>query len=105
MSSPLRVAIAADGRLAYEIGAAARVNPSQLSKLAHCHAVPTEAVKARLADVLGVPVAELFPDPVDRLVDQAVEQGHGRRVTNPAALRRVAELVRSGDAAPPPEAG
>jgi transcriptional regulator with XRE-family HTH domain len=59
---PLKVAIAADGRHGYEIAVAARINPSALSGIISGRIVPTVAVKARLAEVLGVPVAELFGD-------------------------------------------
>ena len=57
--------------------------------------IPASALKAF---VDGQPTGA--DEHVDRLVAQAVEQGHGHRVADAAVLRRVADLiVAGGDAA------
>jgi transcriptional regulator with XRE-family HTH domain len=61
---PLKVAIAADGRPAYQIAGAAGVNPGVVSKIISGKVEPTEAVKRRLADELGGDVHQLFPEPI-----------------------------------------
>ena len=66
---PLKVAIAADGRPAYQIAAAAKINPNTVSAIAAGRTVPSEAVKQRLAAELGRSVEELFPtEAVEELV-------------------------------------
>jgi len=39
-------------------------------------------------------------DPVERLLDEAQAQGFPRRVRDPAALARIAAIIKNGDLVP-----
>jgi hypothetical protein len=84
--------------------------------VALCHVRPSAELAHRIADALGEPLDAIFDErvldpekvptypgdaqlhPVDRLIAHAVEQGHGRTVTDPATLRKVATVLRRTDA-------
>lgn len=98
---PLKVAIALDGRPAYQIAAAAKINPSALSKIANGKLQPTDAVKARISSELGREPSALFSaEAVAELVAASrAAQGLPEMVTNPNVLDQVAAIITSsGDA-------
>jgi hypothetical protein len=56
----LAMAIAGRGEPSYVIAASARINPTHLSGCVSGRVTPTPAVRARIAEALGVPEHELF---------------------------------------------
>src|SRR4051794_11368349 len=54
---------------------------------------PWPSLKERLSDYLGVPVEELFPDPVDRLLAEREAQGFSPTVDDLAALQKIAAIA------------
>jgi len=61
----LHVAIALDGRKQYEIAIEAGLWPAVLSNIKQGQRTPGPEIKQRIADVLGMPVSELFDDAED----------------------------------------
>lgn len=97
---PLKVAIAADGRPAYQICAAAGINPNSVSRYIHGRSTPTLAVKLRLAAVLGRTVTDLFPADVtaeaiaaSRAAETRRAQGLPPTITDTNVLDQIAEHV------------
>lgn len=64
-NSKLRIACAADGRKNWEIAQAAEIPASNLSGYKSGAMVPTDAIRERIATVLGVCVEDLFSESDD----------------------------------------
>lgn len=62
--TPLRTAIFQSGELQIVIAKRASIHETRLSKIARGHVAATADEKERLAGVLGVTVADLFPEAV-----------------------------------------
>ena len=62
--TPLRLAIAASGRLHQDIAAEAGISPSHLSRIVNGLHAP-QATRDAIADALDREVSELFPEPAD----------------------------------------
>lgn len=113
---PVKVLLAARGETVAECALKVEVAPQTLSKVLGGHVGDWPALRRRLAQHLGAAESELFAGPdsslreaalalvsrtdaAERLVDQAVEQGHPRHVTDPSVIGRTATLIQGGDAA------
>jgi transcriptional regulator with XRE-family HTH domain len=58
--TPLKLAILAARIRQYEVAQRAQITETRLSRLATGRALPTDAERKRLAEVVGVPEARLF---------------------------------------------
>ena len=58
----LAAAVAVDDRRNYVIAALAGMSPNTLGGIISGRVVPSGSARSRLAEVLGVPEAELFPE-------------------------------------------
>jgi len=57
----LKIAILRSGRKAYEVAGALGWSATKISQIVTGIYIPDEAEKIRIANVLGVPVQEIFP--------------------------------------------
>lgn len=64
MRRALKMAVVASEESQRQIGVAADIGETRISRIVRGWTNPTEAEKQALAEVLGRPVAELFPEDV-----------------------------------------
>jgi transcriptional regulator with XRE-family HTH domain len=96
--SRLKTLLAEQGRTQRELAERLGIAAGTVSLLANGRLEPWPKIRRRIAAELGEDPFD--SDAADRLVEQAVDQGHGRTVTDPDALRTIAGLVHrtsSGD--------
>jgi transcriptional regulator with XRE-family HTH domain len=82
---PAKGAVALSGRTQRELAAKIHVNPNTFGRVLNGYVTPWPALRSRLADELGVPESELFPEAVERLVGERAAQGHGEGFSASAA--------------------
>jgi len=63
MNRVLKMVIAGSDLTNYQIEQRAKIPLTKLSRIIHGAAQPSEIEKAGLAEILGKPVQELFPEP------------------------------------------
>ncbi len=84
--SPLKLAIVASGKTQREVAAAAGTDEYRLSRIVNGREVPPPDLRSALADVVGVPVSQLWPAQdlaSDQISDGA--DGVGRQASEAAA--------------------
>lgn len=93
--SRLKTLLAEHGRTQRDLADTLGVAHGTVSLLANGRLEPWPKIRIAIADELGEDPFDR--DAVDRLVDQAVEQGHARTICDPDALRSISAIAhRSG---------
>lgn len=68
MNMPLKLAVVASGKPAYQIAAQLDITDTRLSKIIYGRLGPKVEEQQKLSEILGKPICELFPN------DQAGKQ-------------------------------
>jgi transcriptional regulator with XRE-family HTH domain len=95
---PVKVALAARGETQTQLAAAVKVTPGTLAQVVNGRHEAWPALRRRVAEYLGQPEHDLFPEHVDRLVESRSAQGFD--TPSHAATTAIARVLQRATAVP-----